>query len=366
MRVTTNFGSGDMVKLPLVSVIITNRNYERYVISAIKSVHSQSYKNIECIIIDDCSDDNSFAVITDFIASQGDDRFRCIRLGKNLGQMAAFKAGLENSNGLFIASLDADDIWFTGFVEAHIMAHLNTSYSAGFTASDTMQIDEEGNLLESTFHMHGKCRSEAAKGSHNIIPKDAVPSIVGGQLTFITKNDESGLLYLDRSARGWSFVAMSSFMFRRAVIEMIVPNDLDRVRICADYYLARFSHSLSGSLLISQAHSAFRMHKRNHFSKNSVLGGPHGPGQFAPEMIKNLERLIADHLLQNIEHFETALGIEFCLKLIQMIYQNHDLVQAVKHSPKLRGLLEKTGHAQDNRRNSLLKRIWRARPEAHD
>ena len=250
--------------------------------------------------------------------------------------MAAFKAGLENSNGQFIASLDADDFWLSSFVEAHLMAHLNTSHSAGLTSSDTMQIDQDGCLLEATFHMHGKIRSQLAVGKHNAVPEETVPGMLAGQAVFPSRKDEFALLYVDRGFQGWPFVAMSSFMFRRALIEMIIPDDTEATRICADYYLARFCHNLSGSLLIAQAHSVFRIHQKNQFSKNGVLGGPHRPGYFAPELARALERSMANHIIAYIDRFEAALGIEYCMKLISQAYTADELVEAVKDAPKLR------------------------------
>lgn len=95
---------------------------------------------------------------------------------------------------------------------------------------------------------------------------------------------------------------------------------------------------MSGSLLIGQAHSAFRIHKKNHFSKNGVLGGPYRPGQFPPELALALERSMAKHIIANIEKFEAALGIEYCQKLIGAVSQEHALLEAVKYSPKLKAI----------------------------
>lgn len=49
--------------LPLVSVIITNFNYGKYLVQCIQSVKDQSYPSIECIVVDDCSTDNSREIL---------------------------------------------------------------------------------------------------------------------------------------------------------------------------------------------------------------------------------------------------------------------------------------------------------------
>ena len=272
----------DITRMPLVSVIITNRNYEKYVCQAIQSVADQTYKNIECVIIDDCSIDDSFAKITSFLVALNDPRFRCIRLGSNLGQMAAIKAGLENTSGEFVASLDADDLWMPDFVKTHIAAHLNASFSAGISASDTMQIDENGTVLEGTFHTLIKHRTDYPGGLTRPALPASVPTVDSNSIEFASNEGAPSVFYTDRAHIGWHYSAMSSFMFRRSLLDIIFPTDMSALRICADYYMALFCHWITGSITIGQVHSCFRLHGKNNFSSNRVLGGPHAAGSFSP------------------------------------------------------------------------------------
>ena len=138
-------------KLPKVSVVITNFNYGRFVGAAIESVAAQSYDELECLIVDDCSTDESDTVIADRLRSLNRARFRYIRLSENLGQLAAMKVGLAASSGLFVTFLDSDDLLLPDFIEQHVSAHLNSSFSASISASDTFQISEDGRLLEGTY-----------------------------------------------------------------------------------------------------------------------------------------------------------------------------------------------------------------------
>jgi glycosyltransferase involved in cell wall biosynthesis len=91
---------------PLVSVIINNYNYGRYVGTAIESVFNQTYPNIELIVVDDGSQDDSRAMIE----SYGD---RIIPIFQNNGgQAMAVQAGLEQAKGDIICLLDADDYYY--------------------------------------------------------------------------------------------------------------------------------------------------------------------------------------------------------------------------------------------------------------
>lgn len=90
------------IPIPKVSVIITNFEYERYVGEAIESVLSQSYKPHEIIVVDDCSYDNSRAVI---------DRYPITKIYRreNGGPAAARNEGIASSTGDYFLLLDADD-----------------------------------------------------------------------------------------------------------------------------------------------------------------------------------------------------------------------------------------------------------------
>lgn len=91
---------------PLVSVIITNYNYEKFIGEAIESVLNQNYGNIELIIIDDGSTDNSRGVISGYT-----EKSTWIRpiYQDNSGVVAARNIGIQEAKGEFLIFLDADD-----------------------------------------------------------------------------------------------------------------------------------------------------------------------------------------------------------------------------------------------------------------
>lgn len=91
---------------PKVSIIIPVYNVEQYVEQCISSACNQTYKDIEIIVVDDGSTDNS-GIICDRL-SQNDSRIKVIHK-KNGGLVSARKAGLDNSTGDFIYPLDGDD-----------------------------------------------------------------------------------------------------------------------------------------------------------------------------------------------------------------------------------------------------------------
>lgn len=74
---------------------------------AIDSVLTQTYDDYEIVVVDDCSTDNTRAVVEGY----DDDRVRYVRHDENRGACAARNTGIEHSNGWYIAFLDSDDEW---------------------------------------------------------------------------------------------------------------------------------------------------------------------------------------------------------------------------------------------------------------
>lgn len=89
-----------------VSVVTASYNYQDYIKEAIQSVLNQTYKDLELIIVDDCSTDNSVQVIN----SYKDDRIKLFVNEKNLGLQKTVKRGIENASGEWIVFLESDDI----------------------------------------------------------------------------------------------------------------------------------------------------------------------------------------------------------------------------------------------------------------
>jgi glycosyltransferase involved in cell wall biosynthesis len=92
---------------PLISCIMPVFNGERYVKEALDSILAQTYRPIECIVVDDGSKDGTAAVVAEY-----GKRVRYFRQ-PNAGETSARKLGLTVAQGEFIAFLDADDFWHT-------------------------------------------------------------------------------------------------------------------------------------------------------------------------------------------------------------------------------------------------------------
>ncbi len=133
---------------PLVSIVIPLFNAKEYISETIESVLNQSYKNLEVIVVDDCSTDGSYLVVEEF--SKLDSRVKLIRMEKNFGGPAKPRnIGVENSKGEYIAFLDADDIWEEDKLEVQIGLMEQEGYN--FTSTNLLNVDENLEHIDSRF-----------------------------------------------------------------------------------------------------------------------------------------------------------------------------------------------------------------------
>lgn len=98
----------------LVSIVVSNYNNEKYIEKCLESLIKQTYNNIEIIVVDDASTDNSVKVIEDWIKSgnnsiEKEKKVTLLKLPRNVGFSGAVTAGLYLTRGEYIAMQDGDD-----------------------------------------------------------------------------------------------------------------------------------------------------------------------------------------------------------------------------------------------------------------
>lgn len=106
---------------PLVSVVIPLFNKKEYISATLECVIAQTYRNIELIVIDDESTDQSLEVVRS-VMNRSLGRFSNVQIHsqKNAGQTAARTKGVGFSKGDYVAFLDADDIWHPNKISSQI------------------------------------------------------------------------------------------------------------------------------------------------------------------------------------------------------------------------------------------------------
>lgn len=100
---------------PAFSIIMPVYNVEKYVAQAIESVLSQSHRDFELIIVNDCSPDNSLSICESY--AEKDKRIRIISLSQNGGLSNARNVGMQSMRGDYVLFLDSDDWWEPSLLE---------------------------------------------------------------------------------------------------------------------------------------------------------------------------------------------------------------------------------------------------------
>lgn len=128
----------------LVSIIMPVYNVEEYIDEAIESILKQTYKNFECIIIDDCSTDGTVVHLEKY--AELDSRIRIIKNAQNLKICLTMNKGLAEATGEFILRMDGDDISEPERIEKLIKL-LDENPEIALVGSQILSIDENGGVL---------------------------------------------------------------------------------------------------------------------------------------------------------------------------------------------------------------------------
>jgi len=136
-------------KQPLVSIITPSYNSEKYIRETVKSVQEQTYTNWEMIIVDDCSSDNSRAVLEEL--ARDEERVKIHFLQENSGAAVARNTAIKLAKGQYIAFLDSDDKWKPNKLQTQLDFMRNNNYAFSFTSYDLM--NENGELLDKSVHV---------------------------------------------------------------------------------------------------------------------------------------------------------------------------------------------------------------------
>ncbi|AKB67311.1 glycosyltransferase family 2 protein [Methanosarcina mazei] len=149
---------------PKVSVVIPTYNRAHLLPRAIQSVLDQTYQDLEIIIVDDGSRDNTERVIKNF----KDERIRYIQHNQNKGASAARNTGIRESRGKYIAFQDSDDEWFSNKLEKQIEAFADAPPEVGIVYSGFYRIEADRKLYLPSDQLslkEGNIHNELLKGN---------------------------------------------------------------------------------------------------------------------------------------------------------------------------------------------------------
>jgi glycosyltransferase involved in cell wall biosynthesis len=126
------------IQQPLVSVITPTYNRPKYLTEALKSAVKQTYQNLEIIVSDNCSTENTQAIVESF----QDPRIKFWRQPTNIGMFANQMHAFKMAQGKYVASLHDDDIWKEDFLEKLVLPlEANPNLALAFCDHYVMRAD---------------------------------------------------------------------------------------------------------------------------------------------------------------------------------------------------------------------------------
>lgn len=215
--------------MPLVSILINNYNYGRFLGEAIRSALAQNYADKEIVVVDDGSTDDSLEIARSF-----GDKIRLIAK-ENGGQASAFNAGFAASRGEIICLLDADDVFLPGKV-ARIVEIFEREPEIDWCFENLKFFRDSAHERWPRDHRFaaGKVDARAAM-SGGVFPRDI----------------ES---------------ATSGLSFRRELLARILPMPHAKSILLCDDYIKTASYALAAGLALDEELSLQRIHGANLYS----------------------------------------------------------------------------------------------------
>ena len=219
---------------PLVSIIINNYNYGRFLQEAIDSTLNQTYPHIEVIVVDDGSTDNSREIIADY-----GNRIVPV-LKENGGQASAFNAGFAASQGDIICFLDSDDIFLPEKV-AEVVTVFERHRDVGCCFHPLRLVDNDtGALLTASY----EGLSHRWDLRSQIIKRGKLP-----------KGDKLG----------FTAPATSGLCFKRSLLQQILPMP-DVITIVSDNYPKFMAYHLTKGFFLGKELALQRVHGDNAYT----------------------------------------------------------------------------------------------------
>jgi glycosyltransferase involved in cell wall biosynthesis len=232
---------------PLVSIIVDNFNYARFLRAAIDSALTQTYAKVEVVVVDDGSTDNSREVISSY-----GERVAAV-FKANGGHASAFNAGFRASHGSIVMFLDADDVLLPNAVDEVVRAWRPGVAKVQFVLA---HIDAEGHAL-------------------------------GGTVPYLPAQMPDGDIRASiLEAGGYIGVPTSGNAFAREVLERLLPLPESQWRQAADTSLEIIAPFLGDVVSIKKTLGCYRIHESNH----GMLGEELEPRKLRVKIVIDLQR----------------------------------------------------------------------------
>jgi len=206
---------------PLISVIVPAYNAEPFLLTALTSAQAQTHRDLEIIIVNDGSTDDTLTIAQ--TAAKSDHRIRVISQD-NCGVAAARNRGLAEAHGEYVAPLDADDVWHPENLALQLAALQAAGPGAAVSHAWHVVIDENAELQAVGAHIQLTKKREILRAecdgnfignaSSTLIRREAIEQVGGYDCSLRARHGqgcEDQALYMTLAER-WDFVFVPQYL----------------------------------------------------------------------------------------------------------------------------------------------------------
>jgi glycosyltransferase involved in cell wall biosynthesis len=251
-----------MKNSPLVSVIIPTYNRAPLLPRAIESVLAQTYENVEIIIVDDGSTDNTQTILKEYR-----DRIRCIRTG-NMGTSHARNVGMRASVGQYIAFLDSDDSYYPYKLSLQV-DWMERHPEIGMVSTEVSGVQDDGAILEYYLKQYHSTYKERGWGFEDIYPEREEVFVDGlGRSVACYSGDIFDFVLMG------TLVMSNTILFRREALD-VAGYQNENYRFAEDYefVLRLCKHFRVGFIDVPTYHLYFHDGQISRFVTKKSVGG---------------------------------------------------------------------------------------------
>ena len=243
---------------PLISIVINNYNYDRFLAEAIDSALNQTYPLVEVIVVDDGSTDRS----CDIISSYGSRIIPVLK--QNAGQASALNTGVEISKGEFIFFLDADDLFLPIKVEemVKLLNQLVRENPDIIISNYIGTIDENGAVIDLNI-----LDTLSAVCAWNHLPKirGRKNRLIDGVVTRLSTSEQ--VYQFAAKYRFIPYLGMptSGLAMTRSLASKVFPIPSESIKISADDFIVKGSSVIGSVYLTDRVLTKYRIHGNNNW-----------------------------------------------------------------------------------------------------
>jgi glycosyltransferase involved in cell wall biosynthesis len=258
---------------PLVSIIIMTYNSSKYVLETLESTRSQTYHNLELIVTDDCSGDNTIELVESWIKNNR-ERFtnaEVIKTPVNTGIPANCNRGVKASSGEWIKIIAGDDILLDNCVASFINALTGKPWMR-FITSDMFYINSEGDIVENNDSRYEAIRryflSLTAEEQLKIYAR--FPLFLNSPSFFIHRPALQSINYFDEEFRIYDDLPMIFKILEKGIRIDYIDIKTVKYRVYVDSLSRTINNSIS-SIRNAEQIGCFRKYRMRYLKKSNII-----------------------------------------------------------------------------------------------